>query len=186
MVMTSWEFLKYTNCWNHSSGPFLIWTCELAYRLHLYAKHVSIFQNTICVCEKQMSPKMFQRWLRSKDRYLESNRKIVWQESLCDIQEGHGTHRSPESTMEKFENFLFVFSVLCNYLSLRKTVALHSNKLKFPSMYFPNFVIITHWKKPWAFIWTNLHPFHPNMRCAKLKLAEWFWIKRFLTFVNVF
>ena len=37
-------------------------------------------------------------------------------------------------------------------------------------------------------LWTKLDPIHPRMLCAKFdfKLAQWFWRKRFLNFVNVF
>ena len=34
-------------------------------------------------------------------------------------------------------------------------------------MYFHYFVIISHCRRTWTFIWTNLNPFHPRMRCAK-------------------
>ena len=38
------------------------------------------------------------------------------------------------------------------------------------------------------FIWTNLNPLHPTMLCAEiwLKLAQRFWRRRILNFVNVF
>ena len=35
-------------------------------------------------------------------------------------------------------------------------------------MYFCYFIIISPWKRLWPFIWTNLHPLHPRMLCAKL------------------
>ena len=35
------------------------------------------------------------------------------------------------------------------------------------SMHFRYFVIISPWEKTWPFIWTNLNPLHPKMRCAK-------------------
>ena len=50
-------------------------------------------------------------------------------------------------------------------------------------MYFHHFVIISSWKGAGPFIWTNLNPLHPMMLCAKF---GWFWIRRFLNFVNVF
>ena len=51
------------------------------------------------------------------------------------------------------------------------------------SMYFHNFVIISPWKRAGPFNWTNLNPLHPRMLCAVwLKLAQWFWRRRFLHF----
>ena len=52
------------------------------------------------------------------------------------------------------------------------------------SMYFCNFVIISHWKRAGPFIWTNLNPLYLRMLCAKfcqvwLKLAQWFWKENF-------
>ena len=40
------------------------------------------------------------------------------------------------------------------------------------SMYFRYFVIISAWKRVGSFIWTNLHPLHPRMLCAKF---GWNW-----------
>ena len=39
-------------------------------------------------------------------------------------------------------------------------------------MYFRYFVIISPWKRAGPFIWTNLHPHHPRMLCAKF---GWNW-----------
>ena len=40
-------------------------------------------------------------------------------------------------------------------------------------MYFHYFVIISPWKIAGLFIWTNLHPLHPRMFCAKF---GWNWL----------
>ena len=40
------------------------------------------------------------------------------------------------------------------------------------SMYFRNFVIISHLKRAGSFIWTNLNPLYPRMLCAKF---GWNW-----------
>ena len=55
-------------------------------------------------------------------------------------------------------------------------------------MYFHYFLIISPWKRAGPFFWTNLNPLYSRMFCAKvwLKLAQWFWRRRFLNFVNVF
>ena len=59
-----------------------------------------------------------------------------------------------------FFEFVNVFSQFCNYLSLEKGRALHSNKLEFPT--------------------------HRNaLRQVWLNLAQWFW-RRFSKSVNVF
>ena len=60
-----------------------------------------------------------------------------------------------------FFNFLNVFSLFRNYLPLVNGGALHLNKLAFPSP-----------KDGLCQVW--------------LKLAQWFWRRRFLNFVNVF
>ena len=62
------------------------------------------------------------------------------------------------------------------------------------SMYSRYFVIISPLKRAGALIWTNLNPFHPWMLCEDspkdaswqvwLKLAQWFWRRRFINFVN--
>ena len=62
---------------------------------------------------------------------------------------------------EDFFNFINVFSLFRNYLLLEKGGALHLNKLEFPS---PKDALCQVW----------------------LKLAQWFWRKRFFNFVNVF
>ena len=61
----------------------------------------------------------------------------------------------------KFLNFVNVFSLFRNYLPLGKGRALHLNKLESPS---PNNALCQIW----------------------LKLAQWFWRRRFLNFINVF
>ena len=60
-----------------------------------------------------------------------------------------------------FLNFLNVFSLFRNYTPLENGVALHLNKLGSPSP-----------KDDLCKVW--------------LKLAQWFWRRRFLNFVNVF
>ena len=62
---------------------------------------------------------------------------------------------------EDFLYFVNVFSVFCNYLPLEKGRILHLNKLESP---LPRDALCQVW----------------------LKLAQWFWRKRFLNFVNVF
>ena len=58
------------------------------------------------------------------------------------------------------------------------------------SLYFRYFVIISPWKRtrPLSFFRTNLKtPSHKDALCQVwLKLAQWFWRRRFLNFVNVF
>ena len=61
----------------------------------------------------------------------------------------------------RFLNFVNVFSLLRNYLPLEKGGVLHLNKLESPS---PKDALCQVW----------------------LKLAQWFWRRRFLNFVNVF
>ena len=60
-----------------------------------------------------------------------------------------------------FFNFLNVFSLFSNYLPLEKGGTLRLNKLESPSP-----------KDAFCQVW--------------LKLAQWFWRRRFLNFVNVF
>ena len=62
---------------------------------------------------------------------------------------------------EEFFNFVNVFSLFLNYLPLEKGGALHLNKVEYPS--------------PKDALWQVL-----------LKMAKWFWRRRFLNFVNVF
>jgi len=61
----------------------------------------------------------------------------------------------------RFFNFVNVFSLFCNYLPLEKDRALHLNKLESPS---PKDALCQVW----------------------MKLAQWFWRRRFFNFVNVF
>ena len=61
----------------------------------------------------------------------------------------------------RFFNFVNVFSLFPNYLPLKKGGALHLNKLESPSP-------------------------KDALRQVGLKLAQWFWRRRFLNFVNVF
>ena len=63
--------------------------------------------------------------------------------------------------LEKILNFVNVFSLYCNYLPLEKDGALHLNKHKFPSL-----------KDVLCQVW--------------LKLAMWFWRRRFWYFIDVF
>ena len=62
---------------------------------------------------------------------------------------------------KRYLNFVYVFSLFRNYLPLEKGGALHLNKLEFHS---PKDALCQVW----------------------LKLAQWFWRKRFLNFINVF
>ena len=99
----------------------------------------------------------------------------------------------------RFFNFVNIFSLFRNYLPLEKGRALHLKKNLNPlhprmlcakfgwnwlsgsgeedflisSMYFHYFVIISPWKRPGPFIWTNLNPLHPRMLCAKF---GWNWL----------
>ena len=61
----------------------------------------------------------------------------------------------------RFLNFVNVFSPFCNYLPLKKSRVLHLNKLESPS---PKDALCQVW----------------------LKLAHWFWRRRFLKVVNLF
>ena len=61
----------------------------------------------------------------------------------------------------RFLNFVNVFSPCCNYLPLKKIRVLHMNKFEPPLS-----------KDALCQVW--------------LKLAQWFWRRRFLNFVNVF
>ena len=67
----------------------------------------------------------------------------------------------PVLMRRRFFNFVNVFSLFRNYLPLEKGGALHLNKLESPS---PKDVLCQVW----------------------LKLAQWFWRRRFINFVNVF
>ena len=105
------------------------------------------------------------------------------------------------------------FGFLCNYLSLEKSRALHLNKLESPS---PKDALCQDWLKLALWFWRrrflnfvnvfslfrNYLPlekggvFHLNklespspkdaLCQVRLKLARWFWRRRFLNFVNVF
>ena len=52
-------------------------------------------------------------------------------------------------------------------------------------MYFGFFVIISLWKRIWPFLWTNLKLNHGVCQ-VWLKLANWFWRRGFLNFINLF
>ena len=98
----------------------------------------------------------------------------------------------------RFFNFVNVFLLIHNYLSLEKGGTLLLDKLESPSpndalcivwlkmaqwfwrrrffnlsIYFRYFVIISPWKRVGPFIWTNLNPHHPSMFCAKF---GWNWV----------
>ena len=61
----------------------------------------------------------------------------------------------------RFLNFVKVFSLFCNYLPLEKSRVLYLNKIEFPS--------------------------NKDALCqVYLKFAQWFWIRGFLNFINVF
>ena len=108
---------------------------------------------------------------------------------------------------EDFYFFFNVFSLLRNYLLLKRDEALLLNILQSPSpndaLYhlaqcfwrrrFLNFVNVLSLfrnypalEKAGPFIWRNFSPRHPRMLCALLKLAEWFLRRRFLNFFDVF
>ena len=99
---------------------------------------------------------------------------------------------------EQFLNFVNVFYLFYNYLSLEKVRALHSKKLESPSpkdafpkfgwnwlsgygeedflissMYFNYFIVIFPWRRGGSFIWTNLNLLHSRMLCAKF---GWNWL----------
>ena len=63
-------------------------------------------------------------------------------------------------------------------------VVLEKRIFLFWLMYFRYFVIICPWKRAGPFIWINLNPLYPRMLFAKfwLKLAQWFWRRRFFIF----
>ena len=61
----------------------------------------------------------------------------------------------------RFLNFVDVFSLFQNHLPLEKREALHLNKLIYPSP-------------------------KEDLCQIKLKLAQWFWRRRFFKFINVF
>ena len=63
--------------------------------------------------------------------------------------------------LRRFFNFISVFSLFLNYLPLEEGMALHLNKAEFPST-----------KDVLCQVW--------------LKMAQWFWRRRFFDFVNVF
>ena len=69
--------------------------------------------------------------------------------------------KSSSSGEEDFFNFVNVFSLFLNYLPLERGGALHLNKLESPSP-------------------------KDALRQVWLKLAQWFWRRRFLNFVNIF
>ena len=60
-------------------------------------------------------------------------------------------------------------------------------KISSMCMYFRYFLIISPWKRAGPFIWRNLNP-SPKDAFGQvwLKLAQWFWRRRFFNFVNVF
>ena len=55
-------------------------------------------------------------------------------------------------------------------------------------MYFHYFVNISPWKRAGSFIWTNMNSLLTKDTLCQdwLKLAQWFWRRRFLNFVNLF
>ena len=96
---------------------------------------------------------------------------------------------------KRLSNVDNVFLLIWYHLPLEKGVALHLNKLEFPSpkdalcqvwlklaqwfrrRRFLNFcysVIISPWKRAGPFFWINLNPLHPRMHCATNK----FWSEK--------
>ena len=66
----------------------------------------------------------------------------------CNEQEAHGPHPSPENqfnSMNKFEQSN-------DYIYHKIGPVVHENILKFSSLYFCNFAIISLWKRAWPFI----------------------------------
>ena len=57
-------------------------------------------------------------------------------------------------------------------------------KLSKLSMYFDYFIMISTSKRAWPIIWTKLNPNLLRMLCVWFKLAQWFWRRKFLNFVN--
>ena len=54
-------------------------------------------------------------------------------------------------------------------------------------MYFCYFVVISPWKRVWPFIFTNLNTLNQGCFASSLFiLTQWFLIRRFLNFVNVY
>ena len=54
------------------------------------------------------------------------------------------------------------------------------------SMYFRMFVIISHWRRAWPFIYTNVNSCHPRILCARF---GWNWpevLEKIFRFVNIF
>ena len=114
----------------------------------------------------------------------------------------------------RFLNFVNAFSLFLNYVPLEKCGALYLNRLESPfprrcivpslveigsvvlerkiflisSMYFRYFAIISPWKRAEPFIWKKPEFLSPNDALCQvwLKLAQWFWRRRFVNFVNVF
>ena len=132
-----------------------------------------------------------------------------WRKRVIDKQESHGPHRSPEKTTcmiisscwlreeKTIINFMTFhwFFICTNLNSLYPRMLCAKFDWNWPSgsgdedflissMYFRYFVIISPWKRAGSFIWINLNPLYPRM--LWLKLAQWFWIRRCLKFINVF
>ena len=113
----------------------------------------------------------------------------------------------------RFLNFVNVFSPFCNYIPLKKNRVLRLNKLKSP---WPRDTFCQVWLKFAQWFWRRtilnfvnvfllfryhlplekgraLHLNKPESPSPKdalcqvwLKLAQWFWRRRFLNFINVF
>ena len=62
--------------------------------------------------------------------------------------------------------------VLCTQFGWNKPSGSEEKILKILLMYFPNFVIISPWKRVGSFIWTNLNLLYQRMLCAKF---DWNW-----------
>ena len=106
---------------------------------------------------------MCQVWLKltqsSPDRALHLNKleSPSHKDALCQV----GLKKAQWFWRRRFFNFVNVFSLFRNYLFLEEGGALHWNKLESPS---PKDALCQVW----------------------MKLAQWFWRRRFFSVVNVF
>ena len=84
------------------------------------------------------------------------------------IQEAHGQHLSPEKQFQSINIYAKIYDHTIMLIKRKKNYLLFEIELIFLLC------------KNWSLL-------HPRKLCTKyLKLAQWFWRRRFLNFVNVF
>ena len=102
---------------------------------------------------------------------------------LLKNQDAHGPHHSPKKPVQINEYF---WAKLWLYLLLNWPSRSGWEDFQNFVHVFSNSVIISHWKREGPFIWKKLEfPSHKHDLCqVLLKLAQWFWRRRFLKFVK--